>query len=162
MPMLPVTPRWQRGPGYWGSPYGRPERIELRHFPHGYRVPKGVWMIVCGPNHVDLVWREDDDFDDEPRRMPGTGMIGPRRRRPRRTEPVPHSLGAAATPRHCPVDPPWPKPPPCPPGPPGPGDNSLRRTTLIQANTTGVVFSDGHSVILSGIGEATTIRVFST
>lgn len=136
--MLPVTPYPLRGPGYWGSPFARPRPIRV-----GHRIPKGVWMIQCGPNRVEIVWRENDDFDDEPRRAPGTGMIRPSRRD------VPNPQFQQKPP----------KPPPCPP--PGGGSNSLRRAQLVRENSTGVVFADGHSVVLSGVGEATAIRIFS-
>jgi hypothetical protein len=153
--LLPVTPFPMRGPGWWGSPFGRPIRVELRHHPRGVPLPKGVWMVRCGPNRVELVWREDEDFDDEPRRAPGTGLLRP--------------------PKH--PEPPWPTPPPLVPrsvnpaqdtrhgkpgggGGPGPGHNALRREELIRPGSTGTVFADGHSVILSGAGEAIAIRVF--
>jgi hypothetical protein len=150
MTMLPVTPWPLLGPGYWGSPFGRPHRVNVGQHPHGYRIPKGIYMVTTGPNKVELVYREDDDFSDEPRRQPGTGLVTRRAPRPR---PKPPSASASS---------PYPKPPPCPkpPPPPGPGDNRWRRDQLVGNNTTGVVFADGWSVILSGAGEATTIRVF--
>lgn len=170
MPMLPVTPLWQRGPGYWGSPFARPRRIELRRHPRGYRIPKGIWLVKCGANRVEMMWRENDGFCDEPRRFPGTGMIGPRFPPPRPPRPPPP---------HCrPPRPPKPTWPPTPPPRPGvadplappnweppwprPGDNRVHREELIRQFSTGVVYADGFSVVLCGTGEAIAIRIFST
>lgn len=155
--LLPVTPQWQRGPGYWGSPFGRPHYVDLRHHQRGYRIPKGVWIIKCGSNRVEMVWRDCDAFRDEPRRFPGTEMIGPSwPKRPHRPKP----------PTRPPCPPPWRRyadplaPPNWEPPWPKPGDNRLNREELVRPFSTGIVFADGASVVICGTGCATAIRVF--
>lgn len=147
--MLPVTTRPPRRPGGFGSPYGRPTEIELadHHHPeHGHPpghgqfvVPKGVWIIKCGPlNAAWLTYKilvDDDghvlDGDDSP--------FNPWN--------IPRSRAGYPPPD-------WSRN-----QPPPPPSNSVRREELIKPGTTGTIFADGQNVTVDGSGTATVIQV---
>ncbi|HEX8837699.1 MAG TPA: hypothetical protein VF748_12235 [Candidatus Acidoferrum sp.] len=46
--MLPVQVYPPGSPGRWGSPFSKPWLVDLRRYPQGMTVPKGVWMVTCG------------------------------------------------------------------------------------------------------------------
>ena len=173
MALLPVTAHPPLCPGSWGSPYSRPRLIELRHHPRGYVLHKGIWMVRCGANRVELAIYEC--FEEEQRRPPGTGMLphSPPPKpplRPPRTNGMPAATPAARpqlrpyfeddahTPEaraqwqqsQCP-----PSPPPCPPI-----SNHIQWIVLVREGQVGTVFADGWNMQIRGAGDALIIRVY--
>ena len=171
--LLPVTTQPPFCPGFWGSPYGRPQRIEMRHYPHGFALRKGCWMVRTGTNRVELRYHEECWREiEEQCGPPGTGMLRP-------------------PPGWRPPGPPRPPKPPRPPYKPhyhfdddgilpasdddaddlpethvahygrdvSHGSNSGQRWELVRQNSTGTVFADGWSVRIVGAGDALIIQV---
>lgn len=174
--MLPVTTQPPYCPGFWGSPYGKPRTIALRHHPHGYPLSKGIWMVRTGANRVELryqerCWEEIESWCGPP----GTGLIRPpgdwrppeppRPPRPPRPPYRPHyhfdDDGGSDDVEDVRTDQPLPvHSDNRRPGGGGVGDNSEQRWELIRQNSTGVVYADGWSVRIIGAGDAVIIQVF--
>lgn len=177
--LLPVTTQPPFCPGFWGSPYGRPQRIELRHHDDGYRIPKGVWMVRTGCNRVMLIFvRNCERMFEDMCGPPGTGLIRPP------DDWKPSAPGWWNKPHVTPYrtrrterlqfDDEGDYEPPADEAPAettavvprynghggGWGHNREERWELVRQNSTGVVFADGWSVLICGSGWATLIRVY--
>jgi hypothetical protein len=173
--MLPVTvfpPRW---PGYWGSPFGPPELLDLSVC-GSIVLPKGGWMVTTGATNqvmlnVLMAWAEETV-------SPGTGIP------PGAPVPPPHQcqgLGCTCCAEYAPpaysgytppvlpgfpyysakvpaapvayaINPPF--------GPPGyVSPYTGYSTVLVGPCNTGVVFSDGQNVVVVGTGTANAIQI---
>lgn len=161
--MLPVTPYPPRMPGSWGSPFGFPRHVELRHHPRGYVIPKGCWIVHCTTNRVEF------------RIEPWTPDYGHRPPRPPPRPPPKDDCGSAWEWLDEPLE--RTDDPDCPPvlqchvdgsgcgpgggGPGGPGHNEVQTWEVLAQGRSGPVFADGQNVRIKGSGTAEIIRVFS-
>jgi hypothetical protein len=158
--MLPVTTRPPRRPGGFGSPFGKPTEIALskhpphephpdphkasRVFPPGhgqYVVPKGTWIIKCGPTNA--TWLTYKILvDEDGKQLDGEDS-------PFNPWNVPRSRAGYPPPD-------WSRN-----QPPPNATNSIKREELIKPGTTGTVPADGQNVTIEGTGMVTVIQVFS-
>ena len=138
--MLPVTTRPPKRPGSWGSPFGRPEEIDLSNHPDErpraragngiYVLPKSAWYVECGPGNRTQLYYSLEEFSEHPEH-PHPWMARP---------------------------PEWghlPTPPPS-------DSNDVRKMELISPGKAGSVYADGQNVVIEGTGKATIIQVFSS
>lgn len=151
--MLPVS-AWPPGsPGRWGSPLSVPWLVDLRRYPLGMTIPKGVWMAFCHHN-AGVVMRINLSLavvqNDQPSLLTSIPPIVPLPLLP----PVPCS------------------PPPPPPSQSWRGapwsafpqgmdedDDCIVNHTVVAPHHTGTVWSDGWNVRLCGGGRAMLIKV---